>query len=128
MSSFPDKIHRQHQKNEPDKVVPFQRLVFEQQQGECGKYKQGDDLLRHFELDEGERPAVFFVTNAVGRHHQAIFHKSDQPTDEDEAEQAGFLEKLQMLKLEVSVPGKRHKNIGEHQEQNGIKPFHGRTL
>ena len=123
-SSFPDEIHGQYQKYEPHEVVPFQHFVFEQYQGEYGEHQQGDHFLYYLELHEGKRAAVFAVAEAVGRHHEAIFHKCNQPTDQDQAEQTGFLKKFQVLELQMAVPGKSHKNVGQQQQDNGIKAFH----
>lgn len=109
-------------------MIPFQGLVFEQQQSEYGKHQKRNDLLRYFQLNEGEGASILLVTDPVGGNHQTVFHESDQPTDEDQSEQAGLLKKLQMLEFEVPVPGKRHKNVRKHQERNGVKSFHVRQV
>lgn len=111
--SLPDKINRQYQEYETYKVIPLQRFVFEQQECKNRKDQQRDNFLNYFQLHQSEGTAVLAVADAVGRYHETIFHESDEPTGEDEAEQARFLEKFQVLEFQVAVPGECHEDVGE---------------
>lgn len=122
--SLPDKIHGQYQKQEPNEVIPLQRFIFEKNQGEYGKNKEGNHFLNHFELYQCKRTAVFLVTHTVGRHHKTIFQKSNQPTGQHNAEKARFLKKTQVLKFQVTIPGESHKNIGQQQQGDGRDTAH----
>jgi uncharacterized protein (UPF0335 family) len=124
---FPNKINRPHQQYKPHEMVPFQRLVLKKHQSKNGKHHQRDNLLCHLELDKTERAAVFDIPHFVGGHHEAIFKKSDEPTGQNKAEQARLLEKFEVLELEVAVPSKGHKDIGEDQKGDGLDTFHVRV-
>jgi hypothetical protein len=121
---FSDKINRQHEEHEADKVIPFQLFVFEKNQGERGEYHERHDLLNDFELHEREGAAVLSEADAIGRHYEAVFKKRDEPTGENEAEQAGFLKKFQFVEQQVAVPRERHKNVGQNEQADGVKSFH----
>ena len=106
-------------------MIPFQGFGFEKQERKRREHQQRDDLLDHLQLHQRERPAVFPEADAVGRHHQAVLEKGDQPTDQDQPEQAGFFKEFQVLEFQVPVPGDRHEDVGEEEEENGGDTLHG---
>lgn len=121
---FPDKIDGQNEEQEADEMIPFQGLIFKEKQGKYGKHQQGDDLLGYLQLHERKWSAVFSIADSVRRDHEAIFEKCDQPAGQNNAEQTGFLKKFKVLKLQVAVPGKGHKNVGQEQKCDRGNTFH----
>ena len=76
--------------------------------GENGEHGEGDDFLNGFEL----RHAEFVGADAVGGNLEAVFEKSDHPTDDDD------LEEGRRFVFEVAVPGECHEDVGAGQEQD----------
>ena len=80
-------------------MIPLQGFVFEKDQGEHGKDQQGNDFLDDFQLYQRKRPAVFPVAQSVGGHHQAIFHKGDEPARQNQSQQPRLIKKLVVLEF-----------------------------
>jgi hypothetical protein len=78
-----DEVNCQNQKDETNQVIPLKRFTLKDDQSECGEYDEGDDFLKHFQLDQREWPSVLMKANPVRRDLETIFKKSDTPTDED---------------------------------------------
>jgi len=74
------------------------------------EYDEGNNFLEHFELEHID---IVHVTNAVGRHHETIFKKCDDPAKED-----CFPQRPARVP-KVVVPGGRHKNIRRRQQNDG---------
>ncbi len=68
-------------------MVPMQSFALKHHVGNDGKHQQGDALLQHLELNEGERSSVSRKPNAIGRNLTAIFKESDEPREDDNADQ-----------------------------------------
>ena len=99
---------RRNQAHSGRGVVPAQMLA-EVEGDEDAEDHQGDDLLDHLELDEREAAS----TDAVGRHLEAVFEKSDAPTDENDLPQRLLAE------LQVAIPGEGHEDVGEGEKNDG---------
>lgn len=121
---FEDKKNSQDQAGKACQVVPLESFGFEKQEGKDGEDGQRDDFLNDFKLHQGKRPAVQFIADAVGRHHQAVFKESNSPTDEDDGKQPQVLRELHFLELQVAVPSKSHEGIGQDEQQNRLESFH----
>jgi len=106
-------------------VVPFERLVFEEEGGEKGKDHQGNDFLQHLEFDQRKGTAVFAEADAVGRYLEKVLEQGNAPADEYNGYQAQVAEPLHFVEFEVAVPGKGHEDVGEDEQSNGIQGFHG---
>src|ERR1700733_11137225 len=89
-------------------VVPLQGLM-KIQDGKDREYRQSNYFLNSLQL----RHAKFVRAYAVGRHLKTIFRKRDQPAQDDD------LQQRRAAILQMTIPGKGHKNVGEGQEQNG---------
>jgi hypothetical protein len=96
-----------HQAAERRKVVPMQ-LIAKIERTEHPKHRQSNDLLNHLQLVRRKR----LRPHPVGRNLQAILKKSDAPTHQDD------LPKRNLFVLQVSVPGKGHKDIRTNQQQD----------
>lgn len=96
-------------------MVPVENFAFEEQGGEDCEDNQCDYLLDYFELHQTERAAVFHESHAVGGHLGAIFQEGDAPAEDDDAEQRPMAYHLGFLKLEMAIPGKRHKDVRDYQ-------------
>ncbi len=105
-------------------MIPFQNLVFKQHESKNSEYHEGNNLLNHFQLQQAKRPAIFLITQSVGGHHEAIFHKSNKPTGQDEAKNPCFFKEFQVLEFQVAIPRERHEDIGEDKQEDGVEAFH----
>ena len=93
---------RAHQEEPGDGVIPAQMLA-EVEGDKDAEDDQGDDFLNDLELDG--REAV--CSDAVGRNLEAVLEECNRPTDED------HLPERLVAKAEVTVPGKRHEDVGD---------------
>lgn len=66
-------------------MVPFQHSL-KRKGRKNDEHHEGDDLLNDFQLNEGEVAAVPFKPNAVGGHLKTVLEKSNQPTEDNDAE------------------------------------------
>lgn len=73
---FKHEVNGAQQEAKAYKVFELERFL-EHKNGKEAKDNKGDDLLDYFKL-EGTETA--YITKSVGRHHQAIFKKSNTPT------------------------------------------------
>lgn len=71
-------------------MVPTQ-LGMESNYGKQDENGQCDDFLDDFQLHEVKRAAVLLETDTVGGHLQAVFEKSDTPTDCNHADERQLL-------------------------------------
>ena len=79
--------HGQNQADEGCEMVPLEPLSLEHQRHYYSEDGEGDDLLYHFQLHEGEWPAVAVEPYPVCRHLGAVLEKCYSPReqyDEDE--------------------------------------------
>ena len=90
-----DHRNRGHDHGEPGDVIPSHRL-FEVEDREHRKNRQGDNLLNRFQL----RRAELVGADPIRRDLEAIFEEGDPPADHDHFEQ------WHLTKLQVSVPRK----------------------
>src|SRR4051794_3071074 len=88
-------------------MIPAQMLV-EVKRYEDAEDHERDDFLNHLELDGVEVSG----TGAVGGDLEAVFEEGNHPAYEDDFPQ-GFA-----TKPEVSVPGKRHEDVGDDEKND----------
>jgi hypothetical protein len=108
-------IHGAEEKAEGDQVAELEGFL-EDNYGKYAEDYEGDDFLEHFELEGAEAAGV---TDAVGRHHQAVFKKSNTPTEQDSFPQ------WPALLLQVIVPGKGHEDVGSEEKKEGSHGVNG---
>ena len=98
--SFKNKEDGEHDQKKTHDMVPTQGL-FEVNDGKDRKNDESDDFLDRLKL--GGRKCA--VADAVGRHLEAVFKKSDQPAGHNNQK------KGRLLIFQVAVPGKSHKDV-----------------
>ena len=79
------------------------------ERGKNSEHRQRNDLLNHLELNRREAA----ISEPIGGNLKAILKEGDAPADEDDLPQR-LLPKLQM-----PIPGNRHKDIGEDEKNDG---------
>lgn len=87
-------------------MIPAQGFRFEEYQRKDHKDTDRDHFLDDLELEHIEGAAGGIASYFIGWHHQRVLQQGNAPADEDRWEQANVLE------LEMSVPGNRHKGVG----------------
>lgn len=92
--------------------------------GEDYEYGEGDHLLDHLELQQGEATTVPIEADAVGRYLEAIFEEGDEPADQDHTDQGQLAEPAVLGQLQVAVPCKRHKDVGDDQQPDREEVIH----
>ena len=106
-----DEIDGQDEEHESYQVVEAHRLRPEQHHREDGEHKQGDGLLDHFQLPQGEGTSRPDKPCPVRRNHKTVFHTRHQPTQQDDHGQRQFREPRVGLQLQVTIPSASHKDI-----------------
>ena len=81
------KIDGQDEAAERHKMVPVQGLAAEEDGGEHGEDRQGNNLLDDFQLHQRVRAAIADEAYAVGRHLAAILKEGDAPREGDDRKQ-----------------------------------------
>src|SRR6267142_3532608 len=102
------KEYRQGDAAKPCRIVPLQ-LLAQVQVGKNRKHRQGNHFLNSFELSCVE----FVGTDAIRRNLETILKESNAPTREDDLPQ-----RLTPV-LKVAIPGKRHEDVREDEQQDG---------
>ena len=100
-------------------MVPVDGFALEDEGDDEGEDRQGDDLLDDLELHQGEGAAVDGGAHPVGRNHEDILEKSQAPGGEDNQDQRPVTADIHLRKLELSVPGERHENVRNDEQQDG---------
>jgi hypothetical protein len=103
-----DKECGHHDKEEPHRLVPLDVLL-EVENREKGKYHQSNDLLNGLELRGIEDVAAV----AVGGDLKAVFKERNSPAYDC------YFPEGDVLVFEVTVPRKRHEDVGDQQENDG---------
>ena len=94
----------------------MQRLSVEIDRDKHGEYRQRDDFLNHLQLHDVERTAVAVKADAVGGNLAAVFGQCQQPRQEDDDIEWGIAcDDVDLLQLQVTVPGEGHEDIGYDQ-------------
>ena len=104
---------------EGGEVVPVDGFALEDEGDDEGEDRQGDDLLNDFELHQGVGAAVDGGAHPVGRNHKDIFEKGQAPGGENDENQRPVPADIHLRKLELSVPGERHENVRDDEQQDG---------
>lgn len=109
-------------------MIPMQLFPLKHHASNYGEHRQGDNLLNHFQLDEGERTSIAYKTNLVGRYLQRVFEESDCPREGNDANQRPVVGDVHLLQFEMSIPCKGHKDIAADEQQNSPKCVHLRSF
>ena len=103
----------------------MQRFAFEKHGDEDGEDGERDDLLNHLQLHQREGPAVADKADAVGRHLTGIFRQGQKPRQQDDEDERRVLrEDVDLLQLQVTVPGEGHEDVGDNEQSNSINLVH----
>lgn len=84
---------------------------FKNEQCKNSEYNKCDNFLNYFELDKGERAAIFTKTDSVGRHLKHVFKQGDAPANEYYGNKAQLAKPFPFRKLEMAIPSHNHKCI-----------------
>lgn len=104
-------------------MIPADGFAFEHCGYDDGEDCQRDGFLYDFQLHQCEWTSVDLRADAVGGNHEAVFEECQSPrTKNDEDERPVGID-FQFREFEVSVPGKRHENVGTDKQQYGNKSF-----
>jgi hypothetical protein len=109
---FENKKNSRDDQDKADRVVPLE-FFLQVKDGKNGKHNKGDDFLYGLQLCGGKLIRAY----AVGRHLEAVFHKGDEPADDDDLPQG----RLPVLK--VPVPGDGHEDVGNSEKYDGFHFF-----
>lgn len=93
-------------------MVPLQGFAFEEQVAEDDEYGECDHFLDDLKLHEREWTSIFFESDAVGRDLKNILEQGDAPAEQDDSDEWEGFEPAELFHLEMTVPGKSHKQIG----------------
>ncbi len=105
-------------------MVPVQRLGFETEGQDKREYYKRNALLDDLELDQVKGATVDIGSYAVSRNHDAVLKERHAPGSQDDYYKRPVRAYLHFLKLKVTVPCKRHKNIGNNQKNYCPETFH----
>lgn len=114
-----DEIDRQHQANERRRMVPMERFPLEDKRHYACEDTDGNHLLQHLQLHQGERAAHDLRTDAVGWDHERILQQGNAPAEEDDKDQRPIRRDLHLLQLQITIPREGHKNVRHHQHKDG---------
>lgn len=62
-------------------MVPMEGFALKQHRDHDGEDEQGDDLLNHLQLDEGEGPSIVNKPYAIGGHLAHVFKEGNPPRE-----------------------------------------------
>lgn len=96
-------------------MIPFKSFCFKNYQCEKCKNNQRDDFLHNLKLHERKGASVTAVSNSVSRHLKTILKKSYAPADRNDGNDAQLLKPFHFVKLQVSIPCKRHEYVGHYE-------------
>ena len=97
-------------------MVPPEGLRLEHRNYDNGENGQRDGFLYDFQLDKIEWASVLHGTNTVGGNHEGILEQGDTPRHQDDENERPAGGNLHLTQLEVAVPGKSHKNVGNNKQ------------
>ena len=107
-----DEVDGEDQADESRQMVPAQRFVSEDQQGEDREDGQRNHLLDHLQLEEREGASVVDEADAVGRHLAAVFEEGDAPAHQNDNEERQRIAGSHLVEFQVAVPGDGHEGVG----------------
>lgn len=123
-----DKIHGGNKTEECCYVVPVQWLSLKKHVGNNGKHYKGDAFLDDFQLNKRERTAITLEPNPVGRHLTTVFKECYSPGEHNDPYQRPVTRHTSLLKTQVPVPCKCHKDVAEAQKKYCINSVHNRII
>lgn len=101
-------------------MVPLNWLALEDCSNNNNKDNQRDSLLNDLELHQVEWATGFMITDTVGWDCYAILEKREAPREQNNHKQRPIADRrIHLLQLEIAIPGKSHKDVGNYQHQDG---------
>lgn len=98
----------------------MESFALKEQRDDHREHDERNDLLYHFELNERERTAVVLYAETIGRNLTNILKQGDAPREEYDEYQRPMLADAGGLQFQMTIPGKRHKDVGADEQQYGI--------
>jgi len=102
-----DEEGRGHDEDEAYSMVPLDVLI-QIENREDREHDQGDDFLNYLKL----RSIELMASIAVGGNLKAVFEECDPPTYQH------HLPESHVLMAQMTIPGERHENIGNQEQEN----------
>ena len=115
---FPEsEDYSKEDEEETYKMVPADRLAFENSGDNDSEDNQRDGFLNDFQLHQREWTAVDLRANAVSGNHESVFKECHSPRREDDENQRPVDVDFQLRKLKVSIPCKSHEDVADNEQQ-----------
>ena len=92
-------------------MVPMEALSLEEDVGDDAEDNKRDDFLNDLQLHQRERSAIVDEAYPVGRHQETILDAGDAPREKYHGIKRPVGGDTGLVELQVSVPGKCHKDI-----------------
>ena len=102
----------------------MEMVALKEDVGDDGEDGQRDALLNHLQLHQVEWAAVVDEPQPVGRHLAAILEKGNAPRESDDAQQRPVARDARLLQTQMAIPGERHENVAQNEQDNGVKSVH----
>ena len=105
-------------------MVPMELLPLEDDVGDDAEDNKRDDFLDDLQLHQRERSAIVDEADTVCWYEEAILNAGDAPREKYHGVKRPVGGDTGLIELQMSVPGKCHKDIAANQQQNCIKCIH----
>ena len=100
-------------------MIPVDGFALEDGGDDDGEDDERDSLLNDLELHQRIGTAINLGAYTVGWNHEGIFEQSHSPAHEDDEDQRPvFDRRMQLLELEVAIPGEGHEDIRNDQKND----------
>lgn len=128
-SPFPENYEnsRNHQ-SKTKKMVPCKFLILKHHCGHDGKNRKRNHLLNYAQFHLRKRTSVTLITHPVGRYLKNIFKKCQTPAEQNNGRKACFLQPAAFFPVQMPIPCKGHKYIGNCQQQHRIQAIHATKI
>ena len=101
-------------------MIPVDGLALEDGGHDEGEYNEGDAFLDDLELHQREGTSIDLRTDTVGGNHEGILEEGNAPRHEDDQDEGPVLDlRMNLLQLQIAVPGKRHERIADSKQHDG---------
>ena len=105
-------------------VIPVEVVALEHDIGHDSEHSQRDALLYDLQLHQVEGSTIVNESQPIGRHLATVFEEGDAPREGDDAQQRPVARHARLLQTQMTIPGKRHENIAQNEQDDGVKSIH----